>query len=808
MAGHATITFSQTGVQPPVFVTTSLNDWTPVEMDVKQDTTASGNLIFFKEFNDVAQGSYQYKIRVGEDHWVLDESKETAATDDGFRNNVIHVTPARETNSSNSESEATTVQEAPSETPSLKASSRSQSKTRDVRKDSTMGDQLPSVPVPFTVVDKVEDQEQPVYGNMHHVDLPVDANKRSADAEPDVEETKVDSPVKTEPPKSPEIPLLVVDKTDDRPAYGDDFGEDATTAQKVAHDMRASDTQPDILTVTPDSPTESGDGGNDQAAPLFRHESFQADDGPQAPPKITIDDESTQSSTDQTSSGDAMDTPSERDESDELNLAPLLSHETGLRDSANELGDGPEVSGEGHDDEDDTDEFGGAPLLPHETGFTEDDGADTESDEERDELDRYPLLSHESGFSDYKGSETLTKSEYSENREPQHYGPYGDDEDEDNRDAEDGDTPLLPHERESAIVSSTGSDFSQDDAPFSLEKQSTFGYETDNARALFGSVGRHDFFRGRTGSNLPHRLPPSDAEDQDLNDPSLERFPTNRESILARVATIGMHLPEDESMHDRPHSPQPSVLSQACSSIDLMPVKSYASLASVPEDENSDEDEGDHHDLDSMPSPVYISHNTTRRSSPPARFVRDPYATPFADDSKQLGHAFDNNNNIDEPSNHTQESSEAESIAKHDGARDMSLAHSALIDAISTPVNVAKSATKPVTSEPKTTTSESHPVSNLDSELRQRRAVLEESPQTKEGTPESARDDVSVTDKIVEAAKPVLAQQSDYRKDNFVQHFLRAMFAACFGDRKRASASALVLGTTAATYYYAAKASR
>jgi hypothetical protein len=77
MTGHATITFSQTGVQPPVYVTTSLNDWMPVEMDVKEDKTASDNLIFSKEFNDVAEGSYQYKIRVGEDYWVLDESKET-----------------------------------------------------------------------------------------------------------------------------------------------------------------------------------------------------------------------------------------------------------------------------------------------------------------------------------------------------------------------------------------------------------------------------------------------------------------------------------------------------------------------------------------------------------------------------------------------------------------------------------------------------------------------------------------------------------------------------------------------------------
>ena len=77
MTGSTTITFSQTGVQPPVYVTSSLSGWTTLEMNVEDDKTASDNLVFSKEFSDVAEGSYQYKIRVGEDHWVLDESKET-----------------------------------------------------------------------------------------------------------------------------------------------------------------------------------------------------------------------------------------------------------------------------------------------------------------------------------------------------------------------------------------------------------------------------------------------------------------------------------------------------------------------------------------------------------------------------------------------------------------------------------------------------------------------------------------------------------------------------------------------------------
>jgi hypothetical protein len=82
MATKATITFSQTGVQPPVYVTSSLSGWTTLEMDVEEDRTASDNLVFSKEFSDVAGGDHQYKIRLGEDHWILDEAKDTG--------NMIH----------------------------------------------------------------------------------------------------------------------------------------------------------------------------------------------------------------------------------------------------------------------------------------------------------------------------------------------------------------------------------------------------------------------------------------------------------------------------------------------------------------------------------------------------------------------------------------------------------------------------------------------------------------------------------------------------------------------------------------------
>jgi hypothetical protein len=78
MSNSATITFSQTGIQPPVYVVTSLSDppWDILEMNVEKEQTASANLIFTRRFEGVAEGSYQYKIRIGDGHWVLDESRD------------------------------------------------------------------------------------------------------------------------------------------------------------------------------------------------------------------------------------------------------------------------------------------------------------------------------------------------------------------------------------------------------------------------------------------------------------------------------------------------------------------------------------------------------------------------------------------------------------------------------------------------------------------------------------------------------------------------------------------------------------
>lgn len=79
MHSEATIRFTQPGVQPPVYVVTSLSTppWAPLELRPSKEKTPSGDLVFELKFSNIAEGSYQYKIRIGEGHWVVDESKES-----------------------------------------------------------------------------------------------------------------------------------------------------------------------------------------------------------------------------------------------------------------------------------------------------------------------------------------------------------------------------------------------------------------------------------------------------------------------------------------------------------------------------------------------------------------------------------------------------------------------------------------------------------------------------------------------------------------------------------------------------------
>jgi hypothetical protein len=92
MAAHeVTVTYSSPGLQPPVYITTSLSEpeWDLLEMDCRR--TPNGEHEFAKTFH-AAEGEYQYKFRLGPgDWWVCDESKPTVADGFGARNNVLVV---------------------------------------------------------------------------------------------------------------------------------------------------------------------------------------------------------------------------------------------------------------------------------------------------------------------------------------------------------------------------------------------------------------------------------------------------------------------------------------------------------------------------------------------------------------------------------------------------------------------------------------------------------------------------------------------------------------------------------------------
>lgn len=562
------------------------------------------------------------------------------------------------------------------------------------------------------VVEKVKDEAQPEYGDVQPKSLNVDESKRAADPEPDVEKTKTDSPLDVEP-------LL-------------------------------SAGEPDEL-----EPPEA-------QAPLFRHESFQdSKDSLTEHAMDVIEEESAHSSTDLTSSGDIINTPSaespdDLQENDVLEHGPRFTHETGP----------------GAEETDEEDDILQGPLLPHETGFSSRaDRGSNDSDE--DEYDAAPLLPHETGFSSFKSGKAasrknrLSKDDFNCDSKPEQYMRY-------NGRSHDGDgfgelslaptfsheqisslgeysEPLLPHERGSAVESLSGSERSFSMSPTAYEAPAF--RDVDTHRESFGGSRPHTFFRTRTSSStLPNKLPHSDAEDTDLHDPGLEMFPVGREQILERVATIGNKLPEDET-HGAPASPQPSVLSQACSSVDLVPVKSYLSLASVREDEE-EEDEEDNADVESIGSPVTMSH-------PGARFARekDPLATPHPDDSKQLGFVAGDNPKMH--STRPANSSEDSSVDRDDDSKDSSKGPRGLPDIVASKATVINTLTPPLTPRALEALDKQNSTPVSKSDLRQRRGVAEETGESATPKPQllgnEGEHDLSANPAAVKAAVEKLA---------------------------------------------------
>lgn len=294
-------------------------------------------------------------------------------------------------------------------------------------------------------------------------------------------------------------------------------------------------------------------------------------------------------------------------------MAPLLPHESSETPSTAAIVNKAPIFS--HEDSDtaseDEDEFASAPLLPHESGYNEYDEIKRRQSRAQfgpiTKAEPVEPMPFEHG-EDYESRSQSMSQEHAptfshEGSEEEDFGEL------------DGyeEAPMLPHERASM---SLGSDKSSQSSPYSTLRRSASGHESDSDHDLFMGNRRPTLFRARSSiSTLPNALPRTDAEDENLKDPSLEKFPTGRDKILERVSSI--QVADEDVFDDGVHSPQLSVQSQACSSVDLAPVKSYISLASVPEAENSS-DEADEEDAESLPSPMMF----VSRQSSNSRFLR------------------------------------------------------------------------------------------------------------------------------------------------------------------------------------------
>jgi hypothetical protein len=587
---------------------------------------------------------------------------------------VIHVEPEAESPRSHSSTNDSTLSHQDSSpihsaTPSLKSSLDTH--TPDASTSST----------PFVVLEKVTSKDPPVYGDVEHESLGENAAKRTADAEPDFETVLPETPQeKQNELASPPVPIVIVEKTDDSPSHGDDFGKDATSAQKVAHELRAADATPDEVIVSPDPEPNT----------------------PELPAGALVDAGlETQS---KPSEGHAESHAADNEFLGDLNKSPLMAHETRFP------GEDPnEVREVG-------DELDSGPLLPHEVGGNEDTHNDNIIDKSHD--DEFAVNS----------------------THPISYG---------------SDAPLFPHERDSRETGRNGSVVSVVSGG-----EPTFPYEAATESPMFGNP---QYFLHRTSINgtLPQRLPRSDEEDEDLKDHSLERFPTNREQILERVATISSHLPVDETrepQHPQP-SPEFSVQSQACSSIDLKPTTSYTSLKPVDEEEDLDEEEDD----------------INSDSGNDDHFAMEVQSREVIDATKMNGTAPSDLSESTESSrakssSRSLSSSEKGSVRKIDGAHESSRVLGTVYGSIATPAKMLNPLTPPLTPERKVPTSDTtDDGDNGNSASR--------SSQDTEETPLKPRADAPTTTSATQ--DPGSQKESSF---GALVNFLMA----CFGGRKQA----------------------
>ncbi|KAL5397126.1 hypothetical protein PMIN03_004686 [Paraphaeosphaeria minitans] len=288
----------------------------------------------------------------------------------------------------------------------------------------------------------------------------------------------------------------------------------------------------------------------------------------------------------------------------ELEWAPSLPHEVEIRASSSSSGG---------------DELDAALMLLHEAEYTSDTRALTGSDGASSERRRTGISDNDDAASQrskagriISGEEELLSTSKADSFSSERlrgvfssriFGAtrqsIGNDEDE----FEFGYASLSTHERTNLLP-----DRSSSDCLGSIWRQHGIDIPDNSPFARRTSSG---IFRSQR-SSLPHRMPHSDAEDLDLQDPFLELFPMDRDQVFGRVRDISNRLTEDQVRSPIGKLDSPAVASHSSSSVNLVRIRSSStmSLHSIHEDVSENEDEP------RLPSPVLMLASRVPKSSP------------------------------------------------------------------------------------------------------------------------------------------------------------------------------------------------
>lgn len=217
-----TVSYMKAGTKPPIYLAGSFSDWEVQEMEY-EIPEGQEELRFYKTIQAEEGKEFQYKFRIGEgDWWVLDEEAPVVTDNLGNRNNLLAIPKPTTTNMSDQ------VNEGSPEGPAAVQSPQAASEKDMIEKDSQSSELAHKKQT--DAEDTSEDKKESETAGQDH------ANTSPSSATNDA------------------IPTLVVEKTDDSPSYGEDFGPAATFAEKEAHAMRLADAEPDSVVIQPDTP--------------------------------------------------------------------------------------------------------------------------------------------------------------------------------------------------------------------------------------------------------------------------------------------------------------------------------------------------------------------------------------------------------------------------------------------------------------------------------------------------------------------------------------------------------------------------